>query len=62
MKNKISTEFRTEKHGREKDFILFFKFVLEYSWFTMLCYFLLYSKVIELYIYIYQLFLDSFLI
>ena len=35
----------------------FFKFLLEYNCFTMLCYFLLYSQVSQLYIYIYLLFL-----
>ena len=35
-------------------------FLLEYSWFTMLCYFQVYNKVNQLYIYIYPLFLDSF--
>ena len=36
-------------------FILFFKNFLEYSCFTMLCQFLLYSKVNQLYVYIYPL-------
>ena len=38
----------------------FFYFVLEYSWFTMLCYFLVYSKVIQLYIYISPFFFRFF--
>ena len=37
-------------------FHLFFIFLLEYSCFTMLCQFLLYSKVHQLYVYIYSLF------
>ena len=36
--------------------LFFFKFLLEYSCFTMLCQFLLYSKLNQLYIYIYPLF------
>ena len=32
--------------------IMFCLFLLNYSWFTMLCYFLVYSKVVQLYIYI----------
>ena len=35
-------------------FSYFFTFVLEYSWLTMLCYFLLNSKVIQLYKHIYS--------
>ena len=37
-------------------FFFFFFFLLEYSCFTILCQFLLYSKVNQLYIYIYSLF------
>ena len=33
-----------------------FSFLLEYSCFTMMCYFLLYSKLNKLYVYIYPLF------
>ena len=43
-------------------FLFFFKFyfILEYSWFTMLCYFQMYSKVTRLYIYIYPFFFSFF--
>ena len=37
---------------------LFFPSLLEYYCFTMLCQFLLYSKVNQLYAYIYPIFLD----
>ena len=41
---------------------LFLKFLWKYSWFTMLCLFQVYSKVIQLYIYIHiYSVLDSFL-
>ena len=33
--------------------LIFKKFLLKYSWFTMLCWFQVYCKVIQLYIYIY---------
>ena len=40
----------------------FLKFVLKYSWFTMLCYFLLHSKVTQSYIHIYTYVYIPFLI
>ena len=39
-------------------FIYLFIYLLEYSCFTMLCQFLPYSKVNQLYIYIYPFFFD----
>ena len=45
-------------------FFFFFKFnvylTLEYSWFTMLCYFQVYTKVIQLYIYTYPFYFRFF--
>ena len=41
-------------------FLIFKKFLLAYSRFTMLCYFLLYSKVNQFYVYIYPLFFRFF--
>ena len=38
----------------------FLSFLLAYSWFTMLCYFQVYGKVNQLYIYIYPLFFRFF--
>ena len=38
-------------------FLFLINFLLEYSWFTMLCYFQVHSKVNQLYIYIYPVFL-----
>ena len=36
-------------------------FLLKYSWFTMLCYFLLYSKMMQLYIHIYSLYIYMYI-
>ena len=53
-------------NGCECSFFFFWKFyfikkiLLEYSWFTMLCQFQLYSKVNQLYVYIYPLFFRFF--
>ena len=41
-------------------FLKKFYFILKYCWFTMLCYFQVYSQVIHLYIYIYPFFLRFF--
>ena len=39
---------------------LFFKILLEYSWFIMLCYFQVYNNMNQLYVYIYPLFFFFF--
>ena len=44
----LSSQVR-DKHPNS----FFFLILLKYSWFTMLCYFLLYSKVTQLYVYIF---------
>lgn len=42
-------------------FSLFFKFLLEYSWFTVLCEFQVYGTVLHFYMYMYRSFSCSFL-
>ena len=48
--------------GATSLFMVFKSFLFKYSWFTMLCEFLVYSKVIQLYIYILFLFFSIWFI
>ena len=52
---------KTLARGSTQFLFFFFLDLFKYSWFTMLCYFLLYSKVIQLYIHMHS-FSHSFLL
>ena len=56
LKGKLASYWSCERHCIIRLRLYLLKIFLEYSCFTILCYFLLYSKVNQLYIYEYLLF------